>query len=122
MCGVLEQCFSGGMIYDLRGPNRVICTACRETELSYGGAGGYDEFVQLWASAMIGLHQVTGNPVDADENNDGKVSVYEAFRWASTNDAQPETPQYEDSGEGLSISFPSAGITTDGTYGSTYFP
>lgn len=120
MCAVMEQCFSGGMIYDLRGPNRVICTAANEVELSYGGAV-YDDFVMLFASALIGIHQLTSDPVDADENNDGKVSIYEAFRWATTNDTRPEHPQYEDSGEGISIGFPSLGNTIDGTYGSTFF-
>lgn len=120
MCCVMEQCFSGGMIYDLRGPNRVIVTACNEVEVSYGGAV-YDDFVMLFASALIGIQQLTGDPVDADEDNDGKVSVYEAFRWATTHDTRPETPQYEDSGEGIPIAFPAAGITTDGSYGSLYF-
>ena len=120
MCCVMEQCFSGGMIYDLRGPNRVICTACRETEVSWGGAT-YDVFVMLFASALIGVHQLSGQPVDADENDDGKVSIYEAFRWATNNDTADETPQYEDSGEGISISFPSAGVTIDGSYGFNYF-
>lgn len=120
MCCVMEQCFSGGMIYDLRGQNRVICTACSEVEVSYGGST-YDDFVMLFASALIGTHQLTGTPVDADENNDGGVSVYEAFRWATNNDTRPETPQYEDSGEGIPIAFPSAGVTIDGSYGFTYF-
>ena len=121
MCCVMEQCFSGGMIYDLRGPNRVICAACRETEVSYGSSE-YDDFVMLWASAMIGINQVTSSAVDADTNNDNKVSVYEAFRWATANDTKPETPQYEDSGEGISVSNPSLGSTIDGAFGSTYFP
>jgi hypothetical protein len=121
MICVMEQCFSGGFIYDLRGPNRVIVSAANEVEVSYGGSQ-FDDFVMLFASALIGLHQVDGTPVDADEDNDGQTSVYEAFRWATVADTRDEHPQYEDSGDGTSTGFPTAGVTTDGAYGATVFP
>jgi hypothetical protein len=105
MICVMEQCYSGGMIYDLRGEDRIIMTAASEEQVSYGSAT-YDDFVMLLASALIGTHQVDNTPVDADENNDGKVSLTEAFRWASDNDTKDEIPQYEDSGEGVSVSYP----------------
>jgi hypothetical protein len=119
MICVMEQCFSGGMIYDLRGDNRIIMTAANETQVSYGGAT-YDDFVMLLASALIGTHQLDNTPVDADENNDGKVSMTEAFRWASDNDTRDEIPQYEDSGEGFSVSNPTEN-GFDGAAGSAIF-
>ena len=119
MICIMEQCFSGGMIYDLRGENRIIMTAANETQVSYGGST-YDDFVMLLASALIGTHQLDNTPVDADENNDGKVSMTEAFRWASDNDTKDEIPQYEDSGEGFSVSNPTEN-GFDGAAGSEVF-
>lgn len=124
MVCVMEQCYSGGMIYDLRGPNRVIITAANETEVSYGGAT-YDDFVLLFASAMVGgrLDKVL-QPIDADTNNDGKTSLVEAFIWAKENDPHTkEHPQYEDSGDGSSVSLPSnnATGTGDGAKGKNIF-
>jgi hypothetical protein len=74
----------------------------------------------LLASALIGTHQLNNTPVDADENNDGKVSMTEAFRWASDNDTRDEIPQYEDSGEGFSVSNPTEN-GFDGAAGSAIF-
>ncbi|MBR9860792.1 hypothetical protein GYB22_08600 [bacterium] len=119
MICVMEQCFSGGLIYDLRGENRFVMTAATETQVSYGGAV-YDDFVMLLASALIGTHQLDNTPVDADANNDGKVSLTEAFRWASDNDTRDEIPQYEDSGEGFSVSNPTPN-GFDGAAGSEVF-
>ena len=120
MCCVLGQCTSGGMVWDLRGPNRVICTACSEIENS-NGSEPYDVFVGLFASALIGLNQYTGEPVDADEDGNGQVSIYEAFHWAVDHDWKPETPQYEDNGDGIPTAIPDAGVTLDGAYGSGFY-
>lgn len=120
MICVMEQCYSGGMIYDLRGPNRIIITAANETEVSYGGAK-FDDFVMLFASALINTHQETGKSVDADENKDGKVSLTEAFRWAVKNDPHKEHPQYEDSGDGISTGSPKDGDSGDGALGKSIF-
>lgn len=120
MICIMEQCYSGGMIYDLRGPNRVIITAANETEVSYGSAK-FDDFVMLFASALIKTHQEKGNSVDADENKDGKVSLTEAFRWAVKNDPHKEHPQYEDSGDGISTGAPKDGNSGDGALGKSIF-
>jgi hypothetical protein len=121
MICVMEQCFSGGFIYDLRGPNRVLVSAANEVEVSSGGAL-YDDFLRLFASALLGVDPVDGTSVHADTDHDGKVSIYEAFRWAALEDAAPEHPQYEDSGDGLPVGYPSLGLTTDGALGANTFP
>ena len=58
-----------------------------------------------------------GNAVNADTDNDGEVSMAEAFNYAQANDTRSETPWYEDSGDGVahSGSMPAGG---DGTLGS----
>lgn len=91
---VMEQCYSGGFIDDLTAQNRVIATACDYNEVSYSmGYYSYDEFVFDWISAVAGEDPYE-NPVDADDNNDGFVSMQEAFNYAEANDGASETPQY----------------------------
>jgi hypothetical protein len=90
-----EQCYSGGMIDDLEGDGRVVATACRWDEVSWAMAPHYiyDAFVYHWTCAVAWQHP-TGEPVDADTNNDGNVSMHEAFIYAEEHDQANETPQY----------------------------
>ena len=44
---------------------------------------------------------VDGQAVDADADDDGKVSIVEAFNYARSMNSRPETPWYEDSGDGI---------------------
>jgi hypothetical protein len=120
MTCVMQQCFSGGFIHDLRGDNRVIVSAANETEVSYGGAK-YDEFAMLFAAALVGFHLETGAPVDADTDNNGQVSMLEAFLYAKGNDPHPEHPMFEDNGDGLPSSSPNPGGSIDGSYGATVY-
>lgn len=83
----MGQCHSGGFIDDLQAPNRVIMTACKYDEFSYTTNFIYDEFVFHWNSAINGSF-------GADLDADGKVSMYEAFEYATNNDVTSETPQY----------------------------
>lgn len=104
---VMEQCYSGGFVDDLSGLNRVIATACDFDETSCGmGLYTYDEFVFDWIAAVAG-EDPNGNSIDADDNNDGFVSMQEAFDYAQSNDACSETPQYDSNknylGENLTL-------------------
>ncbi len=92
----MVQCHSGGFIDDLQGSNRVIATSCKYDE----GASAmppdylYSEFTYHWISAIAG-ETPYGDAVDADSNNDGFVSMAEAFSYAKNHDTRPdETPQY----------------------------
>jgi hypothetical protein len=105
---VMGQCYSGGFIDDLTMPNRIISTACDYDETSCGmDYYSYDEFVFHWISAVAGEDPYE-NPVDADDNNDGFVSMLEAFSYAEANDGCNETPQYfsvQDIGYFLGLGF-----------------
>ncbi len=101
---IMENCYSGGFIPELTGPNRVVMTACAANEASRtlnNQDYQYNEFVYYWTAAMAG-HYPSGLVVNADSNNDGHVSMYEAFQFAKTHDqwvysTDPElkeTPQY----------------------------
>ncbi|MFB6340360.1 C13 family peptidase [Saccharicrinis sp. FJH62] len=116
---VLEPCFSGGFLADLSGENRVIISAATENEFSWAMSGGaYDEFSYHFTSAVNG-NDPDGNTIDADTDNDGRVTMLEAFIYAKDNDTTSETPQYEDDGDGVSTASPSETGSGDGQFGST---
>jgi hypothetical protein len=94
-----EQCFSGDMINDLWGTNRVIATAANWDEYSWGRV-----FSSLWINA------VNGSAPDADVNNDLVVSMEEAFNYADLNDLSGESPQFYESTRGLSASLSLNGL------------
>lgn len=116
---VMEQCFSGGLIHDMaQGGNRIIISAAGEYEPSWPSTSqsfNYDEFSYHFTCA-INKADPKGNKVDADADNDGLVSLVEAFNYARSKDAESETPWYEDSGDGIphSDAMPSHG---EGTLG-----
>lgn len=86
MTFVLGQCYAGGFEKYLRADNRLILSACRENEMSFGRPEGlYDEFVYQFTSALAG-YTPYDEPVDADYNGDGTVSIVEAYRYAEEND------------------------------------
>lgn len=90
----MEQCYSGGFIDNISRNNVVISTACRYDEESHARQDLlYDEYVYHWISAVAG-ETPSGVLVDADNNNDGHVSMIEAFEYANYNDATYESPQY----------------------------
>ena len=100
---VMEQCFSGNFIPQISGTNRVIMTACSANEVSHGcdTEGPYDEFVYHFMSA-VNFQTPTGTAVDADTNDDGSVSMVEAFNYASGHDSWTgEHPYYDDDGNGV---------------------
>lgn len=98
---VLGQCHSGGFNDDLTKVGCVVASACTGEESSNSTVDMYyDEFVYHWTSAVNGADHC-GNPVNADTNSDGYVSMEEAFEYAKNNDVYAfedspdrETPQY----------------------------
>jgi hypothetical protein len=113
LVAVLEPCFSGGLIWDLRGPNRILMSAANEFEYSWGGAGN-DFFAMYFTDALNGKALATGLPVNADTSQDCVVSMKEAFLYAKSMDNY-EYLQYEDNGDGISTITP--GVGGDGING-----
>jgi hypothetical protein len=98
-----EPCYSGGFLDDVVVPPgpRVASSACRHDEYSWAmGNLQYDEYVFHWTAAVKG-EDAYGEPVDADYNQDGYITMDEAFIYAEEHDAQPESPQYGDYPEGI---------------------
>jgi len=111
-------CFSGGFIDDLSGPNRIIMTSANETHTSKQGSVGriLDEWVARLIDALHGeesdfdpntgeiVHYEPRRWVDADLNDDGHVSMWEAWKYAWDHDSWriqgKETPWLDDDGDG----------------------
>jgi hypothetical protein len=110
----MKQCFSGGFIHDLSASNRVIMTACTQDQTSWSAdtEGSFGEFSYHFMKAV-------NNEVAADTDSNGWVSMAEAFNYAAMMDSRPETPQYDDNGDGLGHSgpIPSGG---EGGLGNSY--
>ena len=93
---LLLQCFSGAFIEPLSARNRVISTASSANEYSWGipGINGYEIYFREWLAAMLGEYP-NRYQVNADANNDGYVTMKEAFQYAKSHDSSGETPQYK---------------------------
>ncbi len=123
---VWEQCYSGGFLDDLHGPNRVFSSAARYDEPSWAMPPEYeyDEYVFYWTAA-VNWEDAYGNPVDADANDDGVVDMHEAFLFAEEHDTADETPQYDENpeGYGATVTLWGSGPTSEGALelSSDYF-
>ncbi len=90
LVAVLEPCFSGGFIRDMSGPNATIMAACLEDEFSWGSFSvdgvQFDNFSYFFTAAINRAH-VNGNALgtNPDTNNDGQVSMLEAYNFARSN-------------------------------------
>ena len=101
---VMGQCNSGGFVdyISQRYSSRItISSACRKDESSYSRVlNDYDEYLYYWISAMNGYNPYDSE-VDADDNNDGFITMKEAYNYATNNDTYVglgwEHPQYYNS-------------------------
>jgi hypothetical protein len=89
-------CGAGGMIPEFKALDTplMIATASKACEIAHYDdddcqhaptSCNYTAYSFWWFSALHGSHP-DGTPVDADENNDGSVSIYEAATFAREND------------------------------------
>lgn len=77
-------------------------------------------FSYYFTIALMGF-DLSGSPVSADTNRDGRTSMLEAFLYAKGKDTANEVPQLEDNGDGLSTNSPSAAPGKDGALANTFF-
>ncbi len=94
---VMGQCNSGGSVSYLSSHmsgsgNVVISSACRKDESSWSNTlTTYDEYLYHWTSS-VKKENPNGTSVNADLNNDGFISMSEAFHYAKVNDTKNEHP------------------------------
>ena len=118
----LEPCFSGGFVNDIVNMNstvpRVVSTAANDMEYSWAMPPDYvyDTYVFHWTAAIEWM-DAYGNPVDADTNNDGEITMDEAYQYALAMDQDDENPQYGEwpAGYGATLTMTGSGPTSDGT-------
>ncbi|TFG12962.1 hypothetical protein EU537_07485 [Candidatus Thorarchaeota archaeon] len=121
---VMEQCVSGKFISYLSAENRVIMTACADNQNSYGAdtEGAWDEFVYHFMCGLVSFSfhdpQLT---INADYDNDGLISMKEAFVYAAVTDSRNETPWYNDNGDGQGYTAAQAVFNLPDSYGDGIF-
>ncbi|MCM1006100.1 MAG: C13 family peptidase [Prevotella sp.] len=95
---IMGQCYSGAFAKALKGLNCVIATACGGDESSNPSDNFiYDEYVFHWTCAINSYNPLTEKTVNADFNNDGFVSMFEAAKYATESEIYSnfvEHPQY----------------------------
>lgn len=94
---LMDQCHSGAFLIPLYGHCRTLETACKSNENTvFRSIGDYSEFSYHWCNAIESISHY--NPsINANTNNDGNISLWEAFNYASTNMivlSGTVTPQY----------------------------
>ncbi len=124
MIVIMEQCVSGKFIPYISAANRVIMTACSDGQSSYSCdyEGNWDEFVYHFMCALV---QIPWNgddiTIDSDFNDDDKISMREAYLWAVIQDSRPETPLYNDNGDGIGWNIMQVFSGSGPFYGDTIF-
>jgi hypothetical protein len=123
--GVFDQCYGGAFVEGMNPyAKRAVCSASSAKQPSWYHYDGrpnaqwpsqnYVAFTYHWICAMAG-HDPEGNLVNADANGDGKVSFYEAYKYAKANDEYTvngsETPQYWDLWDGFGLATALDGTT-----------
>jgi hypothetical protein len=104
--GLFLQCFSGGFVHDLRGPNRVLISATTEYEYSWGRrAYDLDAYMThfLYPFSLFVIP-----PYLFDINKDGVLQMNEIFKGAKVAEdiynkekpSQKSTSLYDDDGDG----------------------
>lgn len=104
--GLFLQCFSGGFIHDMRGPNRVLISATTEYEYSWGRSS-YDLDAYL-THFLYPITLSTIAPYLFDLNKDGLMQMNEIFKGAKVAEeiynkekpSQKSTSLYDDDGDG----------------------
>jgi hypothetical protein len=101
-----EPCFSGGFLDDIIvEPGPIVgSSACRHDEYSWAMPPDYmyDTYVFHWTAA-VKWEDAYGEPVNADYNEDGIITMDEAFEYAELMDTSDESPQYGDYPEGCGM-------------------
>jgi hypothetical protein len=101
---MMEQCYSGAFKDDTlnnsTASQTVFTSAAPYNEVSWGGSP-FDAFAGVWIEAIAGAHANGGSlSTDPDVNNNGRVSMKEAFNYANSNDTSGDHPVYADSPAG----------------------
>jgi len=118
---VNQPCFSGGLLQDLRGPNRINISAAREGEYSYGLADGtFDDFSYHFTAALHGKYPTaSGSALGYTIDPADGISILEAYWYAETYDQSAARCLIDDNNDGTGLQRPPSTPTTDGVLSSS---
>lgn len=95
-----DLCFSGGLIPNVMGVNRIIIAACDANKSAFDSSHGpFGALNYAVISALTGMTPAAGSAVNADANADGNVSLAETFNYVRghiDSGGAPQTPHYND--------------------------
>ncbi|MFP4460488.1 MAG: T9SS type A sorting domain-containing protein [Candidatus Zixiibacteriota bacterium] len=93
----VTACFSGGFIDDFEVmDNTVINTAARFDEYAWGMPGDIHGFYSYYILSALSGEAPLGehDPLTADTDGNGFISIYESYQYACLHDESEENPQY----------------------------
>lgn len=94
---IFEQCFSGGFVRPTVTGERVSMAAATNLEYSWASMDlNFDEFI-YGVIAAFAKQTHDGRAVEANTDADPRISAQEAFAYAASRDARPESPLLESS-------------------------
>ena len=101
---MMEQCRSGGFITPIINstPARLthVATAVQASDYSLGGAN-FDPFAEDWIASIAGQYpDGSGLAQAVDTDNDGRISVAEAFAYADAVHHPGDTPTFAENPSG----------------------
>lgn len=80
---VFGQSMAAGFVDNFTGKGRIVTAACSANEATASCADKpYTEFLYNWTSAVNGA-DIAGNALNADTDNNSKVTIEEAFQYAN---------------------------------------
>ncbi len=92
---IFEQCFSGGFVRPVVTGERVAMAAATNLEYSWASMDlNFDEFI-YGVIAAFAKQTHDGRAVNANTDEDPRISAQEAFAFAAARDARPESPFLE---------------------------
>jgi hypothetical protein len=94
---VLGQCYSGAFVNALSTSGCVVSSACSSSEVSSASPlVPYDEYLYRWSLAVNEANPSdSGAAINSDTDNNGRVTMLEAYNYAKKNDSvHSETPKY----------------------------
>lgn len=81
---VFGQSMAAGFAENFTGKGRIVTASCSANEATASCADKpYTEFLYNWTSAVNGA-DIAGNAVNADTDNNGRVTIEEAFQYANS--------------------------------------
>lgn len=81
-----SQCFSGTFIQPLKADNRTICTATSASRSSWSKNGEFSVFFEKFFDVLAGANYTGDLIKGGDYNQDGTISIEEAFVYAKDHD------------------------------------